>query len=76
MSTSGYEQRFRAKYPNTRLVTEPSGGGLVRYTVFAGDYPCGQSITRYRAFKFALHAEEAGLITPDPSEFGAEGSAA
>lgn len=66
---SEYEQEFRAKYPNTRLEVETViPGSLVRYTVFAGDYPCGQSTTRYRAFKYALEAEKAGLITPDPSE--------
>ena len=66
---SHYEQVFREKYPNTRLeVKVLIPGSLVRYTVCAGDYPCGESTTRYMAFKYALEAEQAGLITPDPNE--------
>ena len=72
---SGYEQEFREKYPNTRLVVEDViKGSLVRYTVLAGDYPCGQATTRYRAFMYALQAEKSGLITPDPNEVSKEGS--
>ena len=70
---SHYEQVFREKYPNTRLeVKVLIPGSLVRYTVHAGDYPCGESTTRYMAFKYALEAEQAGLITPDPNEVARE----
>lgn len=66
---SSAEQRWRAKYPHTRLeVEQVIPGSLVRYTVYAGDYPCGESAVRYRAFEYALEADAEGLITPDPNE--------
>jgi hypothetical protein len=74
---SAAENQFRAKYPHTRVAVEDViPHTLVRYTVFAGDYPCGESTTRYKAFEYALKAEAEGLIMPDPEELTSNGERA
>ena len=64
------EKEFRAKYPNARVVIEPSKVciGMSRYTVYAGDYLCSSSLTRSTAFYVASLDAANGSITPDPNE--------
>ena len=74
---SNAERAFRAIYPNARVETGPSGiHGMLRFSVYAGDYLCAASLTRANAFKCALHGAEIGNITPDPEEVSQIGGAA
>ena len=68
------EMAFAAKYPNYNLRKESTRHGKVtRYGVYAGDYVCSEALTAPEAFQEALKLEEAGFITPDPSERQTEG---
>lgn len=67
------EKQWRERFPYTRVETEPSGiHGMVRYTVYAGDYLCAVSIDRKRAFLTAWQDLSSGTITPDPNEQSTE----
>lgn len=65
---SKFEKMFRAEYPNARLVVEPISGSIRRYTVYAGDYLCAQSVGRHHTFMVAYMDAHRGTITPDPNE--------
>jgi hypothetical protein len=63
-----YEKEFRAKYPHARVMTDRVCHSLVRYTVYAGDYICAESVSRATAFRVAFKQAEFGTITPEPTE--------
>jgi hypothetical protein len=62
----GWEEKFRAKFADVRVIAEARSENFINFTVVVGTQPVAESGVRELAFKYALDDLRDGLLNIKP----------